>query len=120
MLVAAPEHDRTDTHHERTGGALLKSAAWFAATPQGRAHQTAFDLAWVPLLNPDAGPDAADGGRSAAFPPAGTAYQEAETDLEHYDRTAILGVDERGGAMALLLATEVAGWWSGPAGGGGG
>lgn len=29
---------------------------------------------------------------------------------DYYDRTAILGRDERGGAMALMLATEIAYW----------
>ena len=29
---------------------------------------------------------------------------------DYYDRTAILGRDERGGAMALMLATELAYW----------
>jgi rhamnogalacturonyl hydrolase YesR len=28
----------------------------------------------------------------------------------YFDRTAILGVDDRGGAMALLLSTELAQW----------
>ncbi len=29
---------------------------------------------------------------------------------EYYDRTALLGRDGRGGAMALLIATEMADW----------
>lgn len=38
----------------------------------------------------------------------GTGKQE---DLHaYYDRTAILGPDERGGAMALMVATEMAAW----------
>ncbi|HRX57056.1 MAG TPA: hypothetical protein P5016_21280, partial [Verrucomicrobiales bacterium] len=29
---------------------------------------------------------------------------------DYYDRTAILGRDDRGGAMALMVATEMAFW----------
>jgi rhamnogalacturonyl hydrolase YesR len=49
---------------------------------------------------------AADGGLVDVC--TGTGKQKSLRD--YYDRTAILGRDARGGAMALLVATEMARW----------
>jgi rhamnogalacturonyl hydrolase YesR len=42
-----------------------------------------------------------------------TGTGKQQTLREYFDRTAILGPDDRGGAMALMVATEMAYWQNG-------
>ncbi len=78
VLVAGPCGDTT------AGRALMDSAVWFASTPQGRARAAAFDLAWVPLPDPDHDPDQEGDPVVPAYPPDGAAYQEEPHDRAHY------------------------------------
>jgi len=96
--------DRPESYRELTATAMIAYAmsrgireGWL----ERARYQRAVDRAWYAVKTRVA----TDG--SLVDVCTGTGKQKSLRD--YYDRTAILGLDPRGGAMALLIATEMAG-----------